>query len=106
MTMPVSDCDKDNTISPEGALEAMLKSNKPLNTDLFPGGVFEAYHASILFYVDCGIHFSIIWDHSGNLGKDRADQLAKEATCQDMNILMFVPLSHWKHLAWEKTVFS
>ncbi|GFW51297.1 hypothetical protein TNCV_3254261 [Trichonephila clavipes] len=41
--------------------------------------------------------------HSGNLGNDRADQLAKEATCQDMNILMSVPLSHWKHVAWEIT---
>ncbi|GFT08253.1 hypothetical protein TNCV_3481911 [Trichonephila clavipes] len=33
---------------------------------------------------------------SGNLGNDRADQLAK----------MSVPLSHWKHLAWERTVSS
>ncbi|GFY34744.1 hypothetical protein TNCV_844431 [Trichonephila clavipes] len=44
--------------------------------------------------------------HSGNLGHDRADQLAKEATCQDMNLLMSVPLSYWKHVAWERTVSS
>ncbi|GFU41317.1 hypothetical protein TNCV_3011401 [Trichonephila clavipes] len=43
---------------------------------------------------------------NGNLGNDRADQLAKEATCQDMNLLMSVPLSHWKHVAWERTVSS
>ncbi|GFY18602.1 transposable element Tcb2 transposase [Trichonephila clavipes] len=36
----------------------------------------------------------------------RADQLAKEATCQDMNLLMFVPLSHCKHSALERTVSS
>ncbi|GFY00871.1 hypothetical protein TNCV_3542451 [Trichonephila clavipes] len=30
----------------------------------------------------------------------------KEATCQDINLLMSLPLSHWKHLAWEKTVSS
>ncbi|GFS60576.1 RNase H domain-containing protein [Trichonephila clavipes] len=33
-------------------------------------------------------------------------ELAKEATCQDMNLLMSVPLSHWKHVAWERTVSS
>ncbi|GFX45443.1 hypothetical protein TNCV_2739801 [Trichonephila clavipes] len=42
--------------------------------------------------------------HSGNLGNDRANQLAKEATSQDMNRSMPVPLSHWKHLAWKRTV--
>ncbi|GFW27315.1 RNase H domain-containing protein [Trichonephila clavipes] len=36
---------------------------------------------SILYYLDCDIR-----ENSGNLGNDRADQLAKEATCQDMNI--------------------
>ncbi|GFT62733.1 RNase H domain-containing protein [Trichonephila clavipes] len=61
---------------------------------------------SILYYIDCDIHFSYVRGHSGNLGNDRADQLANEATCQDMNILMSVPLSHWKHLAWERTVSS
>ncbi|GFW35703.1 RNase H domain-containing protein [Trichonephila clavipes] len=61
---------------------------------------------SILYYLDCGIHFSYVRGHSGNLGSDRADQLAKEATCQDMNLLMSVPLSHWEHLAWERTVSS
>ncbi|GFV06759.1 RNase H domain-containing protein [Trichonephila clavipes] len=61
---------------------------------------------SILFYLDCDIHFSYVRGHSGNLGNDRADQLAKEATCQDVNLLMSVPLSHWKHLAWERTVSS
>ncbi|GFV39009.1 transposable element Tcb1 transposase [Trichonephila clavipes] len=44
--------------------------------------------------------------NSGNLGNDRVDQLAKEATCQDMNLVMSVPLSHWKHVAWERTVSS
>ncbi|GFU28790.1 RNase H domain-containing protein [Trichonephila clavipes] len=39
---------------------------------------------SILYYLDCDIHFSYVRGHSGNLGNDRADQLAKEATCQDM----------------------
>ncbi|GFX68177.1 hypothetical protein TNCV_4440001 [Trichonephila clavipes] len=43
---------------------------------------------------------------SGNLDNDRADQLAKEATCQDINFLMSVPLSHWKHVALERTVSS
>ncbi|GFV86908.1 RNase H domain-containing protein [Trichonephila clavipes] len=43
---------------------------------------------------------------TGNLGNDRVDQLAKEATCQDVNLLMSVSLSHWKHLAWERTVSS
>ncbi|GFY05024.1 uncharacterized protein TNCV_561561 [Trichonephila clavipes] len=47
---------------------------------------------SILFYLDCDIHFSYVWCHSGNLSNDRADQLAKEATCQDVNLLMSVPL--------------
>ncbi|GFX60874.1 RNase H domain-containing protein [Trichonephila clavipes] len=37
------------------------------------------------------------------LCNDRADQLAKEATCQAMNLLMSVPLSHWKNVAWERT---
>ncbi|GFV29762.1 RNase H domain-containing protein [Trichonephila clavipes] len=60
----------------------------------------------ILFYLDCDIHFSYVRGHSGNLGNDRADQLAKEATCQDVNLLMPVSLSHWKHLAWERTVSS
>ncbi|GFU25081.1 hypothetical protein TNCV_568361 [Trichonephila clavipes] len=31
-------------------------------------------------------------------------QLVKETTGQDMNLPMSVPLSHWKHLAWERTV--
>ncbi|GFY10443.1 hypothetical protein TNCV_1463331 [Trichonephila clavipes] len=61
---------------------------------------------SVLYYLDCDIHFSYVRGHSGNLGNDRADQLAKEATCQDMNLLMSVPLSHWKHLAWERTASS
>ncbi|GFW29901.1 RNase H domain-containing protein [Trichonephila clavipes] len=61
---------------------------------------------SILFYLDCDIHFSYVRCHSGNLGNDRVDQLTKEATCQDVNLLMSVPLSHWKHLAWERTVSS
>ncbi|GFV06646.1 hypothetical protein TNCV_2949681 [Trichonephila clavipes] len=61
---------------------------------------------SILYYLDCNIHFSYVRGHSGNLGNDRVNQLAKEATCQDMNILMNAPLSHWKHVAWERTVSS
>ncbi|GFX49475.1 transposable element Tcb2 transposase [Trichonephila clavipes] len=61
---------------------------------------------SILYYLDCDIHFSYVRGNSGNLGNDRADQLTKEATCQDMNLLMSVPLSHWKHVAWERTVSS
>ncbi|GFW98486.1 hypothetical protein TNCV_3791171 [Trichonephila clavipes] len=44
--------------------------------------------------------------HSGNLGNDRADQLAKEAICQDMNLLISVSFSCWKHVAWERTVSS
>ncbi|GFW25718.1 hypothetical protein TNCV_1309791 [Trichonephila clavipes] len=60
---------------------------------------------SILYNIeDCDTHFSYVRGHSGNLVNDRADQLAKEATYQDMNLLMSVPLSHWKHLAWERTV--
>ncbi|GFY32734.1 hypothetical protein TNCV_4638401 [Trichonephila clavipes] len=54
----------------------------------------------------CDLHFSYVRGHSGNLGNDRVDQLAKEATCQDMNLLMSVPLSHWKHVAWERTASS
>ncbi|GFY19672.1 RNase H domain-containing protein [Trichonephila clavipes] len=61
---------------------------------------------SILYYLDCDIHFSYVRGHSGNLTNDRADQLDKEATCQDMNLLMSVPLSHWKHVAREITVSS
>ncbi|GFX28524.1 RNase H domain-containing protein [Trichonephila clavipes] len=61
---------------------------------------------SILYYLDCDIHFSYVRDRSGNLGNDRADQLAKETTSQDMNLLISVPLSHWKHVAWEITVSS
>ncbi|GFU26768.1 RNase H domain-containing protein [Trichonephila clavipes] len=61
---------------------------------------------SILFYLDCDIHFSYVSGHSGNLGNHTADQLAKEATFQDVNLLMSVPLSHWKHLAWERTASS
>ncbi|GFU69016.1 hypothetical protein TNCV_3785371 [Trichonephila clavipes] len=38
--------------------------------------------------------------------KDRTGQLAKEATFQDMDLPMSVPLSHWKHLAWKRTVSS
>ncbi|GFV52811.1 RNase H domain-containing protein [Trichonephila clavipes] len=59
-----------------------------------------------LYYLDCDIPFSYVRGHSGSLGNDRADQLAKEATCQDMNLFMPVPLSHWKHVAWERTVSS
>ncbi|GFW68484.1 RNase H domain-containing protein [Trichonephila clavipes] len=33
---------------------------------------------SILYYLDCDIHFSYVRCHSGNLGNDRADQSAKE----------------------------
>ncbi|GFW73813.1 RNase H domain-containing protein [Trichonephila clavipes] len=54
---------------------------------------------SIMYYLDCDIRFSYVRVHSGNLGNDKADQLAKESTCQDMNFLMSVPLSHWNHLA-------
>ncbi|GFV69915.1 RNase H domain-containing protein [Trichonephila clavipes] len=61
---------------------------------------------SILYYLDCDIHFSYVRGHSGNLGNDRADQLAKEATCRDMDLLMSMSLSHWKHVAWERTVSS
>ncbi|GFW19000.1 RNase H domain-containing protein [Trichonephila clavipes] len=61
---------------------------------------------SILYYLDCDIHFSCVRGHSRNLGNDRADRLAKETTCEDMNLLMYVPLSHWKHLSWERTVSS
>ncbi|GFS95490.1 RNase H domain-containing protein [Trichonephila clavipes] len=61
---------------------------------------------SILYYLDCDIHFSYVRGHSGNVGHDRADQLAKEATCQDMNLLISVSLSHWKLVAWERTVPS
>ncbi|GFT46464.1 hypothetical protein TNCV_3219601 [Trichonephila clavipes] len=43
---------------------------------------------------------------SGNLGNDRADQLGKEETCQDMKLSMYVPLYHWKRLAWERTFSS
>ncbi|GFT35279.1 HTH CENPB-type domain-containing protein [Trichonephila clavipes] len=57
-------------------------------------------------FLDCDIHFSYVWGHSGNLGNDRADQLAKEVTCQDMNHLMSVPWSHWNYVAWERTVSS
>ncbi|GFX17789.1 hypothetical protein TNCV_475891 [Trichonephila clavipes] len=60
---------------------------------------------SILYYLeDCDILFSEVQGHSGNLCNNRMNQLAIEATSQDMDIFMFVPLSHWKHLAWEKTV--
>ncbi|GFU56994.1 RNase H domain-containing protein [Trichonephila clavipes] len=61
---------------------------------------------SILYYLECDIHFSYDRGHSGNLGYDRADQLAKEATCQNINLLISVPLFHWKNLAWERTVSS
>ncbi|GFX17914.1 RNase H domain-containing protein [Trichonephila clavipes] len=61
---------------------------------------------SILYYLDCDTHFYHVRDQSGNLGNDRADQSDKEATCQDMKLLMSVPLSHWKHVAWEITVSS
>ncbi|GFX71299.1 hypothetical protein TNCV_2453111 [Trichonephila clavipes] len=40
------------------------------------------------------------------LGNDTADQLVREATCQDTNLLMYVLLSHWKHSAWERAVSS
>ncbi|GFX34719.1 hypothetical protein TNCV_2514351 [Trichonephila clavipes] len=52
------------------------------------------------FRIPLKIHFSYAQGHSGN---DRADPLAKEATCQDMNLSMSVPLSQWEHLAWERT---
>ncbi|GFW73996.1 retrovirus-related Pol polyprotein from transposon 17.6 [Trichonephila clavipes] len=61
---------------------------------------------SILYYLDYDIYFSYVRGHSGNLGNDRGDQLAKEATCQDMNLLMSVSLSHWKHVVWERTASS
>ncbi|GFX22771.1 hypothetical protein TNCV_4839081 [Trichonephila clavipes] len=49
---------------------------------------------SILYYLeDCDITF-LIRGHSGNLGNDRVDQLAKEATCQDMNLSMSVSFSY------------
>ncbi|GFX87852.1 RNase H domain-containing protein [Trichonephila clavipes] len=60
----------------------------------------------ILNYLDCGIPLSYYRGHSGNLGNDRADQLAKDTTFQDMNLLMSVSLSHWKYVAWERTVSS
>ncbi|GFX53918.1 hypothetical protein TNCV_1598641, partial [Trichonephila clavipes] len=52
----------------------------------------------------CDIHFSYVRGHRGNLGNDRADQLAKGANCQDMDLSMSVKSSHWKHIAWERTV--
>ncbi|GFW83823.1 RNase H domain-containing protein [Trichonephila clavipes] len=54
---------------------------------------------SILYYIGCDIHLSYVRGYIRNLGNDRADQLAKDATCQDVNLLMPVPLTHWKHLA-------
>ncbi|GFV23287.1 hypothetical protein TNCV_4780011 [Trichonephila clavipes] len=55
---------------------------------------------SVLYHLeDCDIHFSYVLGHSGNFGNDRANQLTKETTCQDMNVSMSVLLSHWKHLA-------
>ncbi|GFV71720.1 hypothetical protein TNCV_3535081 [Trichonephila clavipes] len=54
---------------------------------------------------DCDIHFSYARGHSGNLGNDRADQLAKAATSQYMNLSgVSVSLFHCKHLAWEKII--
>ncbi|GFY30589.1 retrovirus-related Pol polyprotein from transposon opus [Trichonephila clavipes] len=53
---------------------------------------------------DCDTHFSYVWGDSGNIGNDRAYQLAKGAICQDMNLSMPVPLSHRKQLAWQRTV--
>ncbi|GFX36217.1 hypothetical protein TNCV_2065551 [Trichonephila clavipes] len=46
---------------------------------------------SILYNLeDCNIHFSYAQCHNGNLSNDRADQLTKEAPCEDMNFLMSV----------------
>ncbi|PRD29477.1 UNVERIFIED_CONTAM: hypothetical protein NCL1_29302 [Trichonephila clavipes] len=50
---------------------------------------------SILYYLDYEIHFSHVQVHSGNLGNDTANQLAKEATCQNMkpfDVCTIVPL--------------
>ncbi|GFW06989.1 hypothetical protein TNCV_3691851 [Trichonephila clavipes] len=76
---------------------------------IFRGLIHEFYTKKLLtksHLSKSGIHFSYVRGHSGNLGNDSADQLAKEATCQVVNLLMSVPLSHWKHLAWERTVSS
>ncbi|GFT35222.1 hypothetical protein TNCV_353221 [Trichonephila clavipes] len=73
---------------------------------LVKGVTFVVYFVLPQDFLDCDIHFSYVWGHSGNLSNDRADQLAKEATCQDMNHLMYVPWSHWKNVAWERTVSS
>ena len=49
----------------------------------------------------CEIYFSYVRSHSGVLGNERVDQLAKEATGYDLNLPMSVPLSH---LAWHESV--
>lgn len=52
------------------------------------------------------IHFSYVRGHSGNLGNERADMLAKEATCRDIDLVMSLPASHWKRVAREKTILD
>lgn len=52
------------------------------------------------------IHFAYIRGHSGNFGNERADQLAKQATGQDIDLMMSIPASYWKLISKQKTVLS
>ena len=44
----------------------------------------------------CEIYFSYVRIHSGVLGDERADQLAKEVTGFDIDLPVSVPFSHFK----------
>ncbi|XP_042904921.2 retrovirus-related Pol polyprotein from type-1 retrotransposable element R1 [Parasteatoda tepidariorum] len=50
------------------------------------------------------IHFSYVRGHSGILGNERADQLAREATCGEIDLRVSVPASHWKRIARDKII--
>lgn len=50
------------------------------------------------------IHFSYVRGHCGNLGNERADQLAKQVMRCEVDLMMSAPASYWKHVTDEKTV--
>lgn len=52
------------------------------------------------------IHFSYIRGHSGNVGNERADELAKQATRRKIDLMISTPASHWKLVSKEKTIMD
>ncbi|GFX22980.1 hypothetical protein TNCV_2086881 [Trichonephila clavipes] len=102
--LPMKSCRKSDsglTLSQFSKLLSSLPSLRNVNST---ENLLVAIQSIMYNLEDCDIHFTYVQGNRGNFSNGRVDQLAKEATCQDMKLLMSVPLYHWKHLAWERAV--